>query len=254
MGYGAGVGGAISGIGSAYAAYTASQQAEADREQKRDVWNKDTKLKIAQFNLNQNRLAGLASVLSGARGEARANSGLAQGYSDERAALDATSKAKFQGQGDYSTLKSSDYEIGAPSGGSSISEVLNPYKATKNILGIDQDTTTTAPTYVDDFSGGGTVKAPAPAPAYSMEGDPSAGANTIGIARSATGGSFVDSLFKEQGFKRAGSPTGLTTSTLTAYDAGLGDGEAINKSFLAVQAAKRKAAARPAPVASTVAE
>lgn len=64
-GYGAAIGGTVQGLGTALAGYWAAKQAAADRKAKTEMFNKENLLNINQFNLNQNRLAGLAGVFSG---------------------------------------------------------------------------------------------------------------------------------------------------------------------------------------------
>jgi len=118
MAYAAAAGGIVQGFGTAYGAWMASEAAKEERKQKKNIWNKDTGLKIAQFNLNQNRLSGLASVLGGERSQNRAALRQASGgygtdtYKKLRSGADAAAKNTYQGKGDYSTLKASDYQLG----------------------------------------------------------------------------------------------------------------------------------------------
>jgi len=121
MGLGLGDGTAISGFvegGSAILGATlASRTAKKEREQKTNIWNKDTKLKLAQFSMNQGRLAGLAGVAGGeaARAEQRlltANGGQRNDkfYEDRKVAYQDV-RANYEDKGDYKTLKASDYTI-----------------------------------------------------------------------------------------------------------------------------------------------
>lgn len=59
------VGGAIQGAGTALAGYWAAQQAKEDRKQRKNIFNKESQLSIAQANNDKLRLAGLAGVFSG---------------------------------------------------------------------------------------------------------------------------------------------------------------------------------------------
>jgi len=236
MGIGAGVGGAISGISTAYAAYTAQKEAEAARKQQKEMWNKDTGLKIAQFNMNQNRLAGLAAITGGktARYRGQIDPTLDRDSQEYYDALDAArerARTETQGTGDYSTLTASDYQIG---GGSASPAYTNP------MTGIE----TPAVLAANDFSGGGTSRAPS---VYAAENDLPGSVNTIGIARDAVGSNFTDYLMKESTGRDAGSRTGLTETTLTS-GGGLGgpintpSASADNAEMTATSDARKKAA------------
>jgi hypothetical protein len=60
-----GIGGIVQGLGTAYSAYTTTKEAEKARKDAKAKHNADTALQVKQFNINQNRLAGLAAVMSG---------------------------------------------------------------------------------------------------------------------------------------------------------------------------------------------
>ena len=157
MAYAGAIGGAISGAATAYSAYLAAEQAEAERKQKKDIWNKDTKLKISQFNMNQNRLSGLAGIASGRAKEYLDKMGMKpgdEGYADARAQATADSKSYYQGKGDYSTLNTGDYTINSSGGGGSRpgwQTALDPAGFFDN----GGNGETVAP--VNDFSGGGSA-------------------------------------------------------------------------------------------------
>ena len=64
-GMGTAIGGGIQGVASLAAAYLQTKEAKKLREQAKRKHNADTKLQLKQFNMNQDRLAGLAGVTSG---------------------------------------------------------------------------------------------------------------------------------------------------------------------------------------------
>jgi len=133
-GAGAAISGGLQAAGSIFSAYMAAKSAKAQIEAEKNKHNADTRLNVAQYNQNQNRLAGLAGVASG---QEQFNRNLATdalntqygvtdvnqlkgtaGFADaakayNTAGLNAAANAtkQFKGKGDYSTLISSNYEV-----------------------------------------------------------------------------------------------------------------------------------------------
>lgn len=145
-GYGAAVGGIFEGIGTGLGAYWAAEESAADRKQAREEKNKSTLLKVNQFNMNQDRLAGLGAVLSGDRfrlrqadnklygednrvkewqvyqanknnpaiSEADFNSNWDTARANAYASSTERASEAKRNTGDYKRLTASDYQIGAP--------------------------------------------------------------------------------------------------------------------------------------------
>ena len=76
---GAAAAGAFQAAGSIFSAYMASRTAKRQMEAEKKKHNADTRLNVAQFDLNQTRLAGLAGVASGQEQFARDQDKLALG-------------------------------------------------------------------------------------------------------------------------------------------------------------------------------
>ena len=199
------------------------------------MWNKDTALKISQFNMNQNRLSGLASVLSGRAGRYARAGGRndAKIWSDEwyAAGDDARVKARadFQNKGDYGTLNTEDFQVGNQTNqnGSLRQGLVN--LAPPGLGGFIDKNTGGQPTPINDFSGGseaisdydssyGKTVAPAASLAPSFQEKQAALAadtydagtvNTSQIVSDNLGTSYTDAILKDAVNTNAVSTTAL---------------------------------------------
>ena len=129
-GTGSAVSGGLQAFATVWAAEKQAKQAAKDRELKRQQANSENLLKINQFNMNQDRLAGLAGTFSGDTAAQEKLIGMTGAGIDETkyAGLggDALAVARnsdinrlarenatsiYKGKGDYSTLNAKDYVV-----------------------------------------------------------------------------------------------------------------------------------------------
>lgn len=84
----AGISSGIGALGNIYAANAASNDAYTAREASRKQANKQTDLSVKKFNMNQDRMAGIAGSLGGGK------------------------TGSLKGKGDFEKLNANDYKLG----------------------------------------------------------------------------------------------------------------------------------------------